>query len=162
LLNKTLNGKPGVPCQTDLDNLNKVGVTSVGIVAMSNSVNWVDSFGSRDPVIGLFVPGSSDYQMFQQHYPPNETISQYVSGGIKAVSALPGSALWGNIYFNAKWVASLPTNYAAGLLMHELIHTLGATDTQAQAALFGANSSQVGAASDNITQKLTADCFTSH
>lgn len=77
------------------------------------------------------------------------------------MSALPGSALWGNIYFNAQWVAGLPTNYTAGLLMHELIHTLGATDTQAQAALFGANSPQVGAASDNITQKLTADCFPS-
>ena len=42
---------------------------------------------------------------------------------------------------------------------YELIHELGPTDPQIQAALFGASSSQVGAPSDNITQKLSTDCF---
>jgi hypothetical protein len=96
-----------------------------------------------------------------EQHAPNETIAQYVSGasGTVVAAALPGSALWGNIYFNSGYTSGLSTNNAAALLMHELIHTLGLTDTQVQASLFGANSSQVGAASDNITQKFLTDCF---
>jgi Zn-dependent protease with chaperone function len=125
---------------------------------MADAVNWYDAAGDNVLAIGLFVPGSQDYQMQQQHG-PNETISQYVSGGTKAAAALPGSPLWGNIYFSSSFVAGLPTSSVAGLLMHELSHTLGATDTQIQAALFGAGSPQVGAPSDNITQKFVTDCF---
>jgi hypothetical protein len=43
--------------------------------------------------------------------------------------------------------------------MHELIHTLGPKDGQIQAALFGADSAEVGKNSVNISNKLSQDCF---
>jgi len=95
----------------------------------------------------------------QQEHGPNETIAQYVSGATKAATALSGSASWGDIYFNASYVAGLSTEYAAALLMHELSHALGATDTEIQAALWGANSPNVGKPSENITNKFAEDCF---
>jgi RHS repeat-associated protein len=158
LLNTVLGGQPSEPCQGDLHALQNIGVSSVGILAVSDTVQWNNASGDDTLAIGLFVPGSQAYQDEQQHG-PNETISQYVSGATPAAAALPGSALWGNIYFSSSYVAGLSTANAAALLMHELIHTLGPTDSQIQAALFGASSPQVGALSDNITQKFLKDCF---
>jgi RHS repeat-associated protein len=162
LLHRMLNGQPPGPCQADLDTLQKVlGVTFLGILGMANDANWIDAaYGLQDPASGLFVPGTSDYTMAQQHA---GTIAQYVSGtaagGTTAATALPGSALWGNIYFSSKYVVGLSTAQGAALLMHEAIHALGPDDIAIQTALFGTSSSQVGAASENISKKFLTDCF---
>ena len=160
LLNKLLNGgTPSPPCQTDLTSLMNIGASSVGIVAMSNTVNWVNAAtDTSDLAIGLFSPNDPNYAFDQQHL-QGVTVAKYVSGGTTATAASPGSALWGNIYFSPSFVAGLSAGNAAALLMHELIHTLGPTDPQIQTALFGQGSPQVGAPSDNITQKLLTDCF---
>lgn len=159
LLNKVLNGALSSQCQRDIDALSGIGVSVPGILAMSNTVNWNDAKGNTDPMLGTMVPGTFDYAMFQQHEPPNLTVGQYVTGATEAVSTLPGSSLWGNIYFNAVYVAKLSVGNAAALLMHELIHTLGPDDTRIQEALFGRNSPKVGDASDNITQEFLKNCF---
>ncbi len=159
-LHNVLNGQLSQQCQNDVDALQMIGITSVGILAMADTVQWNDASAVTDKASGLFVPGSDDYQM-QQAHGAGQTISGYVSGGTKAVTALPGSALWGNIYFDSSYVVGLSTATAAALLMHEVIHSLGATDDQIQLALFGPQLSggQVGAPSDNITQKFKTDCF---
>ncbi len=149
---------PSAPCQGDLDALSKVGVSVVGIMGAANLDEWNDAKGDNQLAIGLFVPGSADYNN-QLLHGPNETISQYVSGSTAAATALPGSALWGNIYLNPTAFKNLPISDAAGLLMHEVLHTLGLIDPQIQTALWGAGSPQVGAASVNITDKLATDCF---
>jgi len=162
LLHRTLKGTPSDACQKDLDAIQELGVSTLGIVLAADVVQWNDAWGDDTLAIGLFVPGSPDYIMQQQHG-PNETISQYVSGnksgGTTAATALPGSALWGNIYFSSSFAAGLSISDAAALLMHELIHSLGPTDKQIQAALFGAKSPEVGASTHNISVKLGKDCF---
>ena len=159
LLHRVLGGSLSAPCQGDMDNLMKIGISSVGILKMTEDLNWVNALtDKKDLGIGLFSPDDPNYAFYQQHL-GSTTIAQYVSGSITAASAAPGSALWGNIYFSPSFVNSLSAPNAAALLMHELIHTLGPEDPTIQAALFPPGSGQVGAPSDNITKKFLADCF---
>lgn len=161
LMHRVLMGQLSSDCQANLDALRQeLGITSLGIIAMANSTSWNNPKGDSTLAIGLFVPGSSDYIGMREHA-ARQTISQYVSGtnGIVAASALPGSALWGNIYFSASFVSKLSTSDAAALLMHELLHTLGSTDPQIQKALFGKDSWEVGENSVNISNRLAKDCF---
>jgi hypothetical protein len=43
LLHSVLNGQPSQPCQEDLTALSGIGISSVGILAMSDTVNWNDA-----------------------------------------------------------------------------------------------------------------------
>jgi hypothetical protein len=103
----------------------------------------------------LYVPGTNDYNLAVQH--ANISISTFFanSPGTMAQAGLAGSALAGSIFFRSGYVESLSPGNTAALLMHEVIHTLGPTDSQLQKAL----GLSVGAPSDNITQKLLQDCF---
>jgi hypothetical protein len=83
------------------------------------------------------------------------TISQSTTGVTKAQSALPGSALAGNIYFDPAYVIKNSTGWNAALLMHEVMHNLGPEDPQIMAAL----NAPAGAVSGYITTTLAADCF---
>ena len=160
LMQQVLDGSLSGPCQHDMQNLLKMGASATGIINAAETTNWNDATGDKDLVLGTDVPGTADYAN-QLLHGPNETIGHYTNpgSGTGAVSALPGSALWGNIYFSAHYVNGLTLQMTAALLMHELIHTLGFTDTQIQGALFGANSPQVGQLSGNITTQLNTDCF---
>ena len=160
LLHSALTGILSEECQKDMTALAEVGISAVGILAMSMTVEWNDAFGNETPAIGLFVPGSSDYSTLAERM-PNLTISQYVSGSIVAASALPGSSLWGNIYFNSRYVAGLSTSYTAALLMHELMHALGPEDPALLKAL-GFDPVKVDnneIPSSAISAKLSKDCF---
>ena len=156
LLQGTLEGQPSEPCQGDLAALQTVGVSSVGIVAMSETVLWGDATGNSTPAWKLFAPGSAAYETYS--HLPNYSIGQYVnpsSNGITAVTAEVGSNLWGSIFFASSYAAGLGKTDTAALLMHELSHVLGATDPQLLSALgFDPND-----LSYKITDKLKADCF---
>ena len=64
---------------------------------------------------------------------------------------MPGSASWTFADGSGGYVPSRMD----GMLMHELLHNLGATDGQIQTALFG----KTDPLTDNISQQLTKDCF---
>jgi predicted metal-dependent peptidase len=81
------------------------------------------------------------------------TLQQGNLTGTHVESALAGSPLAGNVYFNPSYVNTLSAANAAALLMHESLHTLGLTDTQVEDALHESQPS------DNITQKFKEDCF---
>lgn len=157
LLHRVLQGQVSSDCQNDLDQLLKIGISDLGILVSADTDDWNNAARNSTRAIGLFAKNSPDYANVN----PTLTISQMVSGRTKAVAAEPGSALDGNIYFNPAYVNALSVQDAAAVLMHEVIHTLGPSDELIQLVLFGPNASKVGAASDNITQKLKDDCFPS-
>jgi hypothetical protein len=162
----TMNNLPG-PCQgdiNDLDNSDLTGssdqVSAQAIVDQSESVALVDAQGNTNLALWLFVPGSQQWYD-QLAAGSGQTIANYVSSKTQtdAATALPGSLLYGAIFFAPGDLSKMTNAQAAALLMHELIHTLGLTDTQIQSALFGPESPKVGQASENITDQLYQDCF---
>jgi hypothetical protein len=159
LLHKVLLGDVSSPCQGDLNSIGGLGIASFQIPYTADRTTWNDASTSSDKVYQLFAPGTDAYTYYAAH--PDLTVAQQFKNSplTKGESAVAGSALAGNIYFQSGYVNSLSVQNAAALLMHEVLHTLGAYDTQIQSALFGAGSAEVDAASDNITQKLLKDCF---
>jgi RHS repeat-associated protein len=149
-------------CRKDLDAIqSQLGVSPATI---SDFVQYGTTWNSADKnstaAIGLFVPATADYNTIEDRM-PTLTISQYVSGATKAASAPPGSALAGNIYFQAQYAATLSPIRAAALLMHEVLHTAGAVDSDILKAL-GFDPTKVDAneiKSVEITNKLLKDCF---
>jgi len=85
------------------------------------------------------------------------TIAQYFKAnpGVKAEAALTISGLSGNIYFDPRYVNQHSAGFAAALLMHEVIHTLGWDDDQLKRAMDIPLSNPSG----DVTIKLAFDCF---
>jgi hypothetical protein len=154
LVHSVFLGNIPAPCQNDF---NALGIGSFQIPNAINQETWNDGNTAGVSELGLFTAtGDPDaFAFYSQH--PNITIAQIFSNShsTKAEAALPGSALAGNIYFDPKFVNGLSLSNAAALLVHETLHVLGLTDPVVQKDL----GLTVGAASDNITQKLATDCF---
>ena len=158
LLLGVLGGTLPPNCQNDVDALwLDFGITASAITNAVTDNMWNDANTTSDKEFGLFTETDPDaYDFYSKH--PDVSITSVMNGpnsGIRVQTALPGSALAGNIYFNPSYVNSLSTQTIAGLLMHEALHALGPLDPSIEKAL------GVGEPSDQITQKFTADCFPS-
>ena len=82
LLHKVLNN-PSEPCQGDLNALQGIGVSTVGILAISDTVDWRDATNGSTLAIGLFSPSDPNYAFYQQHL-NGVSIAKYVSKGTTA------------------------------------------------------------------------------
>ena len=156
-MQSVLQGQLGGPCQDDLNKLSSLGVTAQGILANGGEDHWQDALGNTDLYWQTMTPADTGYSTVAK----NMTVGMdfKASKNLGALTASPGSPLAGNIYFSPS-VKNLSPADAAGLLMHEAIHTLTPVDdTAIQAALFGANSPKVGAPSQNINDQFAHDCF---
>jgi hypothetical protein len=171
LVGSLLTGDIPSACLTDLDKLsslkdsqgNSLNISASSILAtVTVGIDNLDGLTSGFAMYEIYAPGSSDYDYFVAH--PQLTIGSYMQNHptTQALSAMAGSALAGSIFFDPGIVNNRSGALTAALLMHEVLHTLGAGDDDIQTALFGANSPKVGAASDNITQQFGKDCFGTH
>ena len=115
----------------------------------------IDAKDSTDLERDLFTPSTKEYAYWSSK--GDFFISDFfrVNPQVKAEAALAISGLAGNIYFDASFVNSLSVKNAAALLTHELLHSLGIDDVQAQGVL-GLSTNE---ASDNITPKFLKDCY---
>ena len=153
LMEQVLGGSPQRAMPTRYAKPSQDGRQCWRYYLRSHTTNWEMQLVTRIQFSGrmTYTPTSRNTQT---------THRQYVgSGGIGAVSTLPGSALWGNIYFQCALRQRTHAANDGGTPHARLIHTLGFTDPQIQAALFGANSPEVGKLSGNITTQLNTDCF---
>src|SRR4030095_14681168 len=136
LLHKLLLGNISSPCQKDIDSLASVGIGGFQLTYAINRSSWINGTTSDDREYMLYQPGTDAYTLYAAH--PSLTVAQLFknSPSTKAQAALPGTPLAGNIYFNPGFVNGLSIPNTAALLMHEILHTLGAIDPQIQSALF--------------------------
>jgi hypothetical protein len=158
LLIGVLGGTPPTQlCQTDLNTLSSnFGISAAAIVSVLVGETFNNgSLATGTAEVDLFDASldPNDYAYWSQH--PGLSVASQMGAGksTQVQTALPGSPLAGNMYFNPSYVNSLSTQTVAGLLMHEALHALGQLDPAIEAA-FGLNPP-----SNSITQKFTKDCF---
>jgi RHS repeat-associated protein len=143
-------------CEKDLAAINKTAGTNITFQDISNMAASVDIENALTS--GPLPPGSMGPNSQGRMQPAY----MYFASGQYALTIgntnleywMPGSTSWmmpdGNGGF-----APMTSNRLDGMLMHELFHNLGPTDTQLQNALGLANTP----ITDNISQQLTKDCF---
>jgi RHS repeat-associated protein len=158
LLSGTLPMTP--ECQKDLDALS--AATGIGIFQIPYTINnqsWVDGTSSTATVCSSETQADSVAYNFYCGLHPTFTFAQLFANNtsIGAWTALPGSASAGSVFFNPNALQNSPfsSGFAAGLLIHEAFHTLGALDGTLLTALgYSADDT-----SDKVNSKLSKDCF---
>jgi hypothetical protein len=143
-------------CAKDLSAIQTVfGKTLQDIKVQANNSEWKDGTTSTDLEADLYSPVTGDpaYDCYSAR--PELTIGKYfdVNKVTSAQSALAISGLSGNIYFRPSYVNKQKVGRLAATMIHEVLHSLGFDDGQAQSVL----GVKVGAASINITNKLYDD-----
>jgi RHS repeat-associated protein len=137
-------------CEHDLA---AVGVTDAQVSGAAGSANIINGLTSMTNYAQAIYGNSPAAGAAASLY-GSEIMAQYMSlnVGVAAVSQAPGS----NIYINAAWVNGMTTGQQTAMLLHELLHGItGMTDDSIQGAL----GLSTKAPSQNIGDKLQADCF---
>jgi len=152
---KLQNLKPGSDCQGDLNMiLEATGISLFGIQLQANSSVWANGMRSTELQRDLYPAGSDSYN--RSGTGTISAVFRNSMSGTRAEAGLPGSALAGMIFFNPGYVNQNSTGFDAALLMHEVIHNLGAIDASLMGAL-GFNPADP--ITDKATKKLAKDCF---
>jgi len=130
-----------------------VDVSAETITAAAGSATFLNANGSTTAMQSLYA--SSPVQGVQQAGNlVTGTVGSFVASnpGTVAVAQMGGSA----IYINSIYINPASVTQNLGIVLHELLHNVsGLTDGDIQDAL-GIEQTNV---TDNITQKLIADCF---
>jgi hypothetical protein len=152
---KVQNLKPGRDCQGDLTQiLAATGIGLFGIQLQANTSEWGNGMRSTELQRDLFPAGSDSYS--RSGTGTISAVFRNSMSGTVAESGLPGSALAGMIFFNPGYVNQHTTSFDAALLMHEVIHNLGAIDSSLMGALGFDPADPI---TDKATKKLAKDCF---
>jgi RHS repeat-associated protein len=147
-------GSNQISPQCDQD-LVAVGVTNMQVATAAQTVNilnaWTDG-GQANYASAVY--GNSPLAGAAAAQWGTTTVETYVAAysGTVAVAQLSGN----NVYINSGYVNSFSATNQSALLLHELFHNItGSVDDVLQGALGLAT----GGASQNIGDKLAADCF---
>jgi RHS repeat-associated protein len=137
-------------CHNDLEH---IGVTQQQVIVGLQSVNILNAWGNQTS----FASTYSTNQQANSNVKFRGSVWAYFMSnpGTNATAQLGGH----DVYIDATWVNSssfFNENALMGLLLHEVLHNVAAqVDSVLQAAL----GIPVQSESDNVTQKLIADCF---
>ena len=139
-------------CAADLSAL---GIGSSELAYRLAEVRVHNGFESTVPLYELLRPGSAEYEEAVRREGLAVGHSFTARGNTAAMASVNSADIWLSPFLirAGKWAGN------AALLVHETIHTLNRDDRQIQAGLWGAGSSEVGAASENITRRLQQNCF---
>ena len=149
-------------CQKDFDAISAAtGIASFQIFNTINGQNWVNGATTTATVCSAETTAdASGYDFYCNKHPSftfQQLYSQSSNNNIGAISALPGSASVGSVFFNPNFLSDTAwtAGFAAALLIHESFHTLGALD----GTVLGALGYDPKGSSGQITTRIQSDCL---
>jgi len=135
------------------------GVDPIGQLKLAASaVTIVNGVESGDKYVSLIRGADADAAYTRATTPPDLTVSQFMASNMRttALAQAPGNL----VYIRPSDWASFGSGWAAGTLMHELLHNLvGLGDIQLENNMGISPALAAVQGSTSITLKLLGDCF---
>jgi len=132
-------------------------VTAAQVAQNAGSVNILNAFANPTAFTTTYasaVAGNTDAAGAYSAVYGTTSVASYFAlhAGTVAIAQMNGN----NVWISSAWVNGMMANDQSAMLLHEFVHQISSqTDDVIQAALGLATNRP----SDNITQKLKADCF---